>query len=107
MATIAGVGASHDHNPNIAGREAAGQALENAGIAKPRLRLHVRLLSATISPPYCRLCGRLPEVHPLSGCSSEGTIGGDDADESNFSVVITTISSDELQWHNGIVRGLL
>jgi hypothetical protein len=35
MATIAGVGTSHDHNPNIAGREAAGQALENAGIAKP------------------------------------------------------------------------
>ena len=35
----------------------------------------------------------------------EGTINGDDADESNFSVVVTVISSDELRWHNGIERG--
>jgi hypothetical protein len=43
---------------------------------------------------------------PLTGCSAEGTINGDDADESNFSVVVTAISSDELRWHNGIARGL-
>jgi hypothetical protein len=43
---------------------------------------------------------------PLSGCSAEGTINGDDADESNFSVVVTAISSDELQWHNGLATGL-
>src|SRR5919112_45867 len=35
MTTIAGVGTSHHHNPNVAGREAADQALENAGIVKP------------------------------------------------------------------------
>ena len=35
---------------------------------------------------------------PLTGCSAEGTINGDDADESNFSVVVTAISSEELQW---------
>jgi hypothetical protein len=35
MATKAGVGMSRHHNPNVAGREAAQQALENAGIAKP------------------------------------------------------------------------
>jgi hypothetical protein len=44
---------------------------------------------------------------PLSGCSAEGTINGDDADESNFSVVVTTVSSDDLRWHNGVVRGLV
>jgi hypothetical protein len=44
---------------------------------------------------------------PLSGCSAEGTINGDDADESSFSVVVTAISSEELRWHNGIVRGLV
>src|SRR3712207_3910017 len=43
---------------------------------------------------------------PLTGCSAEGTIDGDSADESNFSVVVTAISSDELQWTNGIATGL-
>jgi hypothetical protein len=32
MATKAGVGMSRHHNPNIAGREAAEQALTNAGV---------------------------------------------------------------------------
>ena len=43
---------------------------------------------------------------PLSGCSAEGTISGDDADESNFSVVVMAISSEELRWTNGLARGL-
>jgi hypothetical protein len=43
---------------------------------------------------------------PLSGCSAEGTITAEDADESGFSVVVTAISSDELRWHNGLAKGL-
>jgi hypothetical protein len=43
---------------------------------------------------------------PLTGCSGKGTINGDDADESGFSVVVTAISSDELQWTNGLAPGL-
>jgi hypothetical protein len=35
MTTKAGVGMSRHHNPNVAGREAAQQALEKAGIVKP------------------------------------------------------------------------
>ena len=35
MTTKAGVGTSHHHNPNVAGREAAEQALTNAAVAKP------------------------------------------------------------------------
>ena len=35
MTTKAGVGTSHRHNPNVAGREAAEQGLRNPGIAKP------------------------------------------------------------------------
>jgi hypothetical protein len=35
MATIAGVGMSYHHNPNVAGREAAQQALKKAGVSKP------------------------------------------------------------------------
>jgi hypothetical protein len=33
MAIKAGVGTSHHHNPNVAGREAAEQALKKAGPA--------------------------------------------------------------------------
>ena len=43
---------------------------------------------------------------PLTGCSAEGTIDGDEADESNYSVLVTAISSDELRWHNGLATGL-
>ena len=43
---------------------------------------------------------------PLTGCSVEGTINGDDADESNFLIVVTAISSDELHWMNGLAAGL-
>jgi hypothetical protein len=32
MTINAGVGMSHHHNPNVAGREAAEQALEKAGV---------------------------------------------------------------------------
>ena len=35
MTTKAGVGMSYHHNPNVAGREAAEQALEKAGVSKP------------------------------------------------------------------------
>ena len=45
-------------------------------------------------------------MHPLTGCSAEGTINGDDADESNFSVVVTAISWSELHWMNGLAAGL-
>jgi hypothetical protein len=44
---------------------------------------------------------------PLTGCSAGGTIDGEDADESNFTVLVTAITSDELRWHNGIARGLI
>ena len=35
MTTKAGLGMSRHHNPNVAGREAAEQALEKAGVSKP------------------------------------------------------------------------
>src|ERR687898_890449 len=106
MATKAGVGMSRHHNPNIAGREAAEQALTNAGVAKPDFVL----MFGSIGYDQPSLVGAVREATggaPLSGCSAEGTINGDDADESNFSVVVTAISSDELRWHHGIASGLL
>src|ERR671918_289041 len=105
MATKAGVGMSRHHNPNVAGREAAEQALEKAGASKPDFVL----MFGSIGYEQHSLVRAVRESTggaPLSGCSAEGTINGDDADESNFSVVVTAISSEQLRWTNGIVTGL-
>jgi hypothetical protein len=105
MTINAGVGMSRHHNPNVAGREAAEQALEKAGVSKPDFVF----MFGSIGYDQHSLVRAVREITggvPLAGCSAEGTINGDDADESNFSVVVTAISSDELQWTNGIGPGL-
>ncbi|HKH38329.1 MAG TPA: FIST N-terminal domain-containing protein, partial [Rubrobacter sp.] len=105
MTTKAGVGMSQHHNPSVAGREAAEQALQKAGVERPDFVFRF----ASIGYDQRSLLRTVRETArgaPLSGCSAEGTIDGDNADESNFSVVVTAISSDEMRWHNGIARGL-
>ncbi|HZC02462.1 MAG TPA: FIST N-terminal domain-containing protein, partial [Gammaproteobacteria bacterium] len=105
MATKAGVGMSRHHNPNVAGREAAEQALEKAGVSKPDFVF----MFGSIGYDQRSLVQAVRETTrgaPLSGCSVEGTIGGDNTDESNFSVVVTAIFSEELQWINGMATGL-
>ena len=105
MTIKAGVGMSRHHNPNVAGREAAEQALEKAGLEKP----HFVFMFATVGYDQRSLVRAVREAAGgarLSGCSVEGTIGGDDADESNFSVVVMAISSEELRWRNGLAKGL-
>src|ERR687893_2108135 len=105
MAIKAGVGMSRHHNPTVAGREAAEQALEKAGLSKPDFVF----VFGSIGYDQRSLVRAVRETTggaPLTGCSAEGTINGDDVDESNFSVVVTAISSDELQWTNGIEKGL-
>src|SRR5215211_2467565 len=105
MSTKAGVGTSHHHNPNVAGREAAEQALANASLEKPDFVF----MFATVGYDQHSLLRAVRGATggaPLSGCSAEGTINGDDADESNFSVVVMGISSDELHLTNGLATGL-
>jgi hypothetical protein len=105
MTTKAGVGTSHHHNPNVAGREAAGQALKKAGIVKPDFVFMFASIGYD-QPSLLRAVRETTGSAPLTGCSAEGTIDGDEADESNYSVLITAISSDELRWHNGLATGL-
>src|SRR5918997_2779261 len=105
VATKAGVGMSRHHNPNVAGREAAEQALEKAGVGKPDFVLMFASLGYD-QHSLVRAVRETTRGAPLSGCSAEGTINGDDADESGFSVIVTAISSDELWWTNGIASGL-
>ncbi|MDQ4000959.1 MAG: FIST C-terminal domain-containing protein [Actinomycetota bacterium] len=101
MATKAGVGMSRHHNPNVAGREAAEQALQKAGVNRPDFVM----MFASIGYDQHSVLRAVRETTggaPLTGCSAEGTINGGDADESNFSVVVTAISWDELLWTNGL-----
>src|ERR687895_2004837 len=105
MTTRAGVGMSLNHSPNVAGREAAEQALEKAEVSEPDFVV----MFGSIGYDQHSLVRAVREATggaPLTGCSAEGTINGDDADESNFSVVGTAISSEELEWHNGLATGL-
>ncbi len=105
MATTAGVGMSRHHSPSIAGHEAAEQALKKAGLEKPDFVF----MFATVGYDQRSLLQAVREATggaPLCGCSGEGTISGDDANESNFSVVVMAISSDELRWTNGLATGL-
>jgi len=105
MATKAGVGISHHHNPSIAGHGAAEQAQEKAGVQRPDFVF----MFASVGYDQHSLLSAVREATggaPLTGCSAEGTINGDDADESNYSVVVAAISSDELQWTNGIATEL-
>jgi hypothetical protein len=105
MTTKAGVGTSHHHSPSIAGHEAAEQALEKAGIAKPDFVF----MFASVGYDQRALLRAVREATggaPLCGCSGEGTINGEDADESDFSVVVMGVSSDEWRWRNGLATGL-
>jgi hypothetical protein len=90
MTIRAGVGMSRLHNPNLAGREAAEQALLKAGVDRPDFVF----MFASIGYDQRSLLRAVREATggaPLSGCSVEGTIDGDDADESNFSVLVTAM----------------
>src|SRR5919199_4240093 len=106
MTIKAGVGMSRHHNPTLAGREAAEQALEEAGVSKPDFVFMFGSIGYD-QRSLVRVVRETTGGAPLTGCSAEGTIDGDEADESNFSVVVTAISSEELRWTNGIASGLL
>ena len=106
MTIKAGVGMSRHHNPNLAGREAAQQALKKVGVA----RADIVIMFASIGYDQHSSLGVVREATggaPLTGCSAGGTINGEDADESSFSVVGTVMTSEELRWHNGRARGLV
>jgi hypothetical protein len=105
MAINAGVGMSRHHSPNVAGREAAEQAIEKAGVERPDFVFMFASIGYD-QPSLVRAVREATGGAPLTGCSAEGTINGDDADESGFSVIVTAISSEELRWHNGLVTEL-
>src|SRR3979490_2709990 len=105
MGTNAGVGMSHHRNPKVAGREAAERALATAGIDRPDFVF----MFASVGYEQRALLDAVrvaPGVAPLAGGSGGGVIAGVEADESNFSVAVMTIRSDELNFKNAIASGL-
>jgi hypothetical protein len=63
MAIKAGVGMSRHHNPNLAGREAAEQALQKAGVHRPDFVFMFASVGYA-QHPFCVRSARLLEVHP-------------------------------------------
>jgi hypothetical protein len=105
MSTEIGVGISHHRNPLMAGREAVQMALKGEGVEKPDFAF----LFATVGYNQEVLLKAVREATggaPLCGCSAEGTIARGVVDESNFSVVVMTIRSNELRFYNGMGSGL-
>ncbi|MBU4263964.1 MAG: FIST C-terminal domain-containing protein [Proteobacteria bacterium] len=105
MATSAGVGFSEHRNPVAAGKEAAMKALEQAGIAKPDFVF----VFATVGYNQQSLIRSIREATsgaPLSGCSGEGIITRETVAETNFGVAVMVISSNELRFNNGMVKGV-
>ena len=85
MTTKAGVGMSRHHNPSVAGREAAEQALQKAGVDRP----DIVIMFASIGYDQHSLLQTVRETTrgaPLTGCSAEGTIDGNNAEQFRQSV---------------------
>jgi hypothetical protein len=104
MPTNVGVGMSHHRNPRAAGREAAVKALTAAGIERPDFVF----MFASVGYEQQVLLNAVREATggvPLAGCSGEGVIAGSEADETNFSVAVMAIASDEVHFNNAIAAG--
>lgn len=105
MGTHGGVGITHHRDPREAGREAATQALHKIGVDKPDFVFV--FASVGYDPvPLLRSIREATGYAPLTGCSGEGVIGGSEADESNFSVAVMAIRSDDVRFANGLTCGL-
>lgn len=105
MGTHAGVGLSTQRNPRLAGKEAAQRAIAQLDGAKPSLVL----VFSTIGYDQRALIDSVRAVTgdtPLCGCTGEGVIGRDFADESAYSVGVLALASDELRVSCGIQKDL-
>lgn len=105
MGFSCGVGYSDDRNPNIAGRDAATAALQSAGITEPDLIL----LFSTVGYKQHIIYNAVRQTAgnaPIFGCSGEGIIFRDKSVETNFSVAVAVIKSDEYRFATASSLGL-
>jgi hypothetical protein len=105
MTIQAGVGVSTNRNPKTAGKEAAERALNAAGLERPDFVW----MFATVGYPQRDILDAVRQATvqaPLCGCSAEGIIAKDITDESNFSIAVMVLKSDDLEFVHGISTGL-
>lgn len=105
MGTQAGVGISHHRNVIQAGQEAVQQALQAAGIVQPDFVF----VFASLGYDQRKLIQVVRQATgncPLAGCSGQGVIVQNEADESSFSVAVMAIRSDEIRFTNRVLTGL-
>jgi hypothetical protein len=105
MTIQAGVGVSTNRNPKVAGKEAARKALDVAKLERPDFVF----MFATVGYPQKDILNAVRQATaqaPLCGCSGEGIIAQDIADESNFSVAVMVLKSDDLKFFHGLSAGL-
>lgn len=105
MGTCVGVGCSVHKNPLEAGREAAVEALKQAGISRPDF-VFVFAAVGYNQQLLLRSIRDATSGAPLSGCSGEGIITRKVVTETNFGVGVMVISSDELRFSNACVSGI-
>lgn len=105
MTLISGVGFSNHRDPREAGRLAARQALDSAGISTPDFVF----LFGTVGYRQQALVQAVRKATgsaPLSGCSGEGVILGGASHETNFGVVVCAVKSDEVQFTNACASNM-
>lgn len=104
MRIRAGTGYSRQRNADRAAREAVEKALVMLGPEKPEMVF----LFATIGydqPTLVKAAFEAAGRVPLTGCSAEGVIARDIADESNFAVTVMIVGGGKIDWHNGLIEG--
>ena len=105
MGTQSGVGISHLRHVTQAAKEAVQNALAAAEIEQPDFVF----LFASLGYNQQKLVQTVREATgncPLVGCSGQGIIVQNEADESNFSIAVLVIRSDEMRFANRYVVGL-
>ncbi|MBD1842255.1 FIST C-terminal domain-containing protein [Cyanobacteria bacterium FACHB-63] len=105
MGTQAGVGISHLRNVTQAAKEAVQKALSAAHIDQPDFVF----LFASLGYDQQKLVEIVRQATgncPLAGCSGQGVIVQNEADESNFSIAVMVIRSDEIRFTTRYAVGL-
>ncbi len=105
MGTQSGVGISHLRNVTQAAKEAVEKALSTANIDQPDFVF----LFASLGYDQQKLVQTVREATgncPLAGCSGQGIIVQNEADESSFSIAVMVIRSDEIRFTNRYAVGL-
>lgn len=106
MQTKVGVGVSHHRNPVIAAKEAYRHAMVQSEMEG---RPDFIFLYATVGYDQSAVVRTVREISanaPLAGCSTEGVIAQSVADESNFSVALMAIQSDEVMFSHARAEGV-